>query len=92
MATTNPSKLNTLYTRLAPGAPLTSEDMAALLCGVMRANRVARDLAETWYFWHAGLDDLRKTDPYGKDANMARGQISQVLDRAYIALCKGGLS
>lgn len=66
--------------------------MAALLCGVMRANRVARDLAETWYFWHAGLDDLRKTDPYGKDANMARGQISQVLDRAYIALCKGGLS
>jgi hypothetical protein len=30
MATTRPSKLNTLYTRLAPGTPLTSEDLAAL--------------------------------------------------------------
>ena len=30
MATTNPSKLNRLYTRLAPGTPLTSEDLAAL--------------------------------------------------------------
>ena len=30
MATANQSKLNTLYTRLAPGAPLTSEDLAAL--------------------------------------------------------------
>jgi len=28
--TTNTSKLNALYTRLAPGAPLTSEDLAAL--------------------------------------------------------------
>ncbi len=30
MTTTNSSKLNALYTRLAPGAPLTSEDLAAL--------------------------------------------------------------
>ncbi|MCL2876509.1 MAG: type IV toxin-antitoxin system AbiEi family antitoxin [Betaproteobacteria bacterium] len=30
MATTSTSKLNALYTRLAPGAPLTSEDLAAL--------------------------------------------------------------
>lgn len=30
MATTNQSKLNTLYTRLAPGMPLTSEDLAAM--------------------------------------------------------------
>lgn len=30
MATTRASKLNALYTRLAPGAPLTSEDLAAL--------------------------------------------------------------
>lgn len=30
MATTNASKLNILYTRLVPGAPLTSEDLAAL--------------------------------------------------------------
>jgi hypothetical protein len=30
MATTTPSKLNILYTRLAPGTPLTSEDLAAL--------------------------------------------------------------
>lgn len=30
MATTGASKLNTLYTRLAPGTPLTSEDLAAL--------------------------------------------------------------
>ena len=30
MATTNSSKLNALYTRLAPGTPLTSEDLAAL--------------------------------------------------------------
>lgn len=30
MATTSASKLNTLYTRLAPGTPLTSEDLAAL--------------------------------------------------------------
>lgn len=30
MATTNASKLNILYTRLAPGAPLTSEDLASL--------------------------------------------------------------
>ncbi|WP_454764036.1 type IV toxin-antitoxin system AbiEi family antitoxin domain-containing protein [Cupriavidus campinensis] len=30
MATTRPSKLNALYTRLAPGMPLTSEDLAAL--------------------------------------------------------------
>jgi len=30
MATTNTSKLNALYTRLAPGTPLTSEDLAAL--------------------------------------------------------------
>ncbi|CAM3737490.1 hypothetical protein BOTU111922_03045 [Bordetella tumulicola] len=29
MATTTPSKLNALYTRLAPGTPLTSEDLAA---------------------------------------------------------------
>src|SRR3989442_4014990 len=30
MATTGASKLNALYTRLSPGAPLTSEDLAAL--------------------------------------------------------------
>ncbi|WP_054517127.1 type IV toxin-antitoxin system AbiEi family antitoxin domain-containing protein [Achromobacter xylosoxidans] len=30
MATTNPSKLKGLYTRLTPGAPLTSGDLAAL--------------------------------------------------------------
>lgn len=30
MATTGSSKLNTLYTRLAPGTPLTREDLAAL--------------------------------------------------------------
>ncbi|TNE83404.1 MULTISPECIES: type IV toxin-antitoxin system AbiEi family antitoxin domain-containing protein [Gammaproteobacteria] len=30
MATKNTSKLNTLYTRLEPGSPLTSEDLAAL--------------------------------------------------------------
>ena len=30
MATTSSSKLNALYTRLAPGAPLTSKDLAAL--------------------------------------------------------------
>ncbi|MEN2470733.1 type IV toxin-antitoxin system AbiEi family antitoxin domain-containing protein [Burkholderia sp. GS2Y] len=30
MATTNPSKLNALYTRLTPGTPLTSEDLAGL--------------------------------------------------------------
>lgn len=30
MATTNSSKLNTLYTQSAPGAPLTSEDLASL--------------------------------------------------------------
>ena len=30
MATTGTSKLNALYTRLSPGAPLTSEDLAAL--------------------------------------------------------------
>lgn len=30
MATANSSKLNALYTRLAPGTPLTSEDLAAL--------------------------------------------------------------
>jgi hypothetical protein len=30
MATNKPSKLNTLYTRLAPGTPLTSEDLVAL--------------------------------------------------------------
>ncbi len=30
MATTGPSKINKLYTRLAPGTPLTSEDLAAL--------------------------------------------------------------
>ncbi|MFT3904779.1 MAG: type IV toxin-antitoxin system AbiEi family antitoxin domain-containing protein [Steroidobacteraceae bacterium] len=30
MATTGSSKLKTLYTRLAPGAPLTSEDLAGL--------------------------------------------------------------
>ncbi len=30
MATTNTNKLNMLYTRLTPGAPLTSEDLAAL--------------------------------------------------------------
>lgn len=30
MATTRSSKLNALYTRLAPGTPLTSEDLAAL--------------------------------------------------------------
>jgi hypothetical protein len=30
MATTGKSKLNALYTRLPPGAPLTSEDLAAL--------------------------------------------------------------
>jgi len=30
MATTSTSKLNALYTRLTPGAPLTSEDLAAL--------------------------------------------------------------
>ena len=30
MATTNRSKLNALYTRLEPGAPLMSEDLAAL--------------------------------------------------------------
>ena len=30
MATTTSSKLNSLYTRLAPGAPLTSEDLSAL--------------------------------------------------------------
>lgn len=30
MATTNASKLNTLYTQSAPGAPLTSEDLASL--------------------------------------------------------------
>ena len=30
MATTSASKLNVLYTRLAPGTPLTSEDLAAL--------------------------------------------------------------
>lgn len=30
MATTTSSKLNALYTRLAPGTPLTSEDLAAL--------------------------------------------------------------
>lgn len=30
MATIGKSKLNTLYTRLAPGTPLTSEDLAAL--------------------------------------------------------------
>ena len=30
MATTGTSKLNTLYTRLAPGAPLASEDLVAL--------------------------------------------------------------
>ncbi len=30
MATTNTSKLNSLYTRLTPGTPLTSEDLAAL--------------------------------------------------------------
>lgn len=30
MATTNPSKLKLLYTRLTPGTPLTSEDLAGL--------------------------------------------------------------
>ena len=30
MTTTKASRLNTLYTRLAPGAPLTSEDLAAM--------------------------------------------------------------
>ena len=30
MATTGPNRLNTLYTRLPPGAPLTSEDLAAM--------------------------------------------------------------
>lgn len=30
MATTNPSKLNLLYTRLAPGTPLTADDLKAL--------------------------------------------------------------
>src|ERR1700739_3887090 len=30
MATTGTSKLNALYTRLSPGAPLTSEELAAL--------------------------------------------------------------
>jgi len=30
MTTTNPSKLNRLYTSLTPGTPLTSEDLAAL--------------------------------------------------------------
>lgn len=30
MATTSPRKLNTLYARLVPGAPLTSQDLAAL--------------------------------------------------------------
>ena len=30
MATNNPSALNALYARLAPGTPLTSEDLAAL--------------------------------------------------------------
>lgn len=30
MAATGPSKINKLYTRLAPGTPLTSEDLAAL--------------------------------------------------------------
>jgi hypothetical protein len=30
MATTNTNKLNTLYTRLPPGAPLTSKDLAAM--------------------------------------------------------------
>ena len=30
MATTGTSKLNALYTRLAPGTPLISEELAAL--------------------------------------------------------------
>ena len=30
MATASSRKLNSLYTRLAPGTPLTSEDLAAL--------------------------------------------------------------
>jgi len=30
MATTQRDKLNKLYTRLAPGTPMTSEDLAAL--------------------------------------------------------------
>jgi hypothetical protein len=30
MTTTNKSKLNALYTQLAPGTPLVSEDLAAL--------------------------------------------------------------
>lgn len=30
MATTNPSKLNALYAHLSPGAPVTSDDLAAL--------------------------------------------------------------
>jgi hypothetical protein len=30
MATTGPNRLKTLYTRLPPGAPLNSEDLAAM--------------------------------------------------------------
>ena len=83
MATTNPSKLNTLYTRLAPGTPLTSEDLAAL--------GISADLAV--YYVRAGWLTRLARGVYGRpNDTLALHPSLLLLQRRFEGLHVGGKS
>src|SRR6266851_9207170 len=83
MATTGASKLNTLYTRLSPGMPLTSEDLARL--------GVSADLAV--HYVRAGwLTRLARGVYCRPDAALALHPSLRLLERRLEGLHVGGKS
>lgn len=83
MATTHVSKLNSLYTRLAPGSPLTSEDLAAL--------GISADLAV--HYVRAGwLSRLARGVYYKPNDILALHPSLVLLERTFAGLHVGGKS
>lgn len=83
MATTNRSKLNSLYTKLAPGTPLTSEDLAAL--------NISADLAV--HYVRAGwLSRLARGVYYRPNETLALHPSLVLLERQIEGLHVGGKS
>jgi hypothetical protein len=83
MATTHVSKLNSLYKRLAPGSPLTSEDLAAL--------GISADLAV--HYVRAGwLSRLARGVYYKPNDILALHPSLVLLERTFAGLHVGGKS
>jgi len=83
MATTQRNKLNSLYTRLAPGKPLTSEDLAAL--GIS-ADLAVHYVRAGWLSRLARGVYCRPNDPITLDASLV------LLQRQFDGLHVGGKS